>query len=109
MTRPDPIGDRLTRTERRRAGILSYALFGHYGASHVAATYFCVYGGLSATKLGIGAPAFALPNPQSNFELDAQTTRTFLGHIPDAEFAELLGVPLPAESISYIPFSDEEA
>jgi hypothetical protein len=93
---------------RRRAGILSCALFGHYGASHVAATFFCVYGGLSATKVGIGAPAFALPNPQPKFELDAEA-QTFLGHIPDAEFAELLGAPLPAEGISQIPFSDEGA
>ena len=89
---------------RRRMGVLSYALFLHYGASHVGATYFCIYGGLSATPDVIGAPAFAVPNPKPKFALDPRSVQPFLGHIPDSEYAALLGAPLPAESISYIPF-----
>ncbi len=94
---------------RRRAGILSCALFGHYGGSHVNAIRFCIYGGLAASKEGVGVPAFAVPNPLPKFELDPKMTQIFGNQVPDAEFAALLGVQLPAESISYFPISGDEA
>jgi hypothetical protein len=89
--------DLLSPHLRERAGILSYALFTHYGASHVAATYFCAFRSLSATENGVGAPAFAVLNPQPKFGSNTQVGRTFFGSIPDHEFAELIGGPLPPE------------
>ena len=103
------VSDLLSPHLRRRMGILSHALFLQYGALHVTATYFCVYGGLARNRKGIGAPAFAVPNPQPKLKTDAIDARTFLNNVSDAEFAELLGAPLPAESISSIPISKSDA
>lgn len=92
---------------RRRVGILSYALFHRYGASHVGATYFCPYAGLAASTKGIGAPAVAIPNPAAKFPLAPSDYSPFLASMPDGEFAELLGGSPPSESLSYIPFDDK--
>ncbi len=72
---------------RRRAGILSYALFSKDDASHVTATYFCAYHGMVVGQTGIGVPAFAVRNPQARFKLRASDYAPFLAHIPDDEFA----------------------
>jgi hypothetical protein len=88
---------------RRRAGLLSYHLFMKTGASHVVATYFSAYGGLVATESGIGIPAFGGPNPKPRFRVQPSDYAPFLGHIPDEEFARLVGAPVPSESISFIP------
>ncbi|MGH8634237.1 MAG: hypothetical protein ACRET7_08900 [Burkholderiales bacterium] len=86
---------------RRRAGILSYYLFHEYKAAHVAAAYFCVYGGLTASPGGLGTPAFAVPNPEFNFKQNENLP--FLTSLPDEDFARLVDAPPPAESISFIP------
>jgi len=64
---------------RRRMGILSNALFVHYGAAHVGATYFTIYGGLTATPEGIGLPALGILNPQPRFPLEPGSVPPFLG------------------------------
>ena len=88
---------------RRRAGILSYALFGHYGASHVNATYVCGYSAGVARNGQFGVPAFAVPNPAPKYPLDPHEVSPFFVHIPDADFAEAIGAPLPAPNISSLP------
>jgi hypothetical protein len=84
---------------RRRAGILSYYLFHSCRAAHVSATFFCCYGGLTASPRGIGAPAFGIPNPKPTIKLTPEDYSPFLGHVPDAEFAALLGEPPPTEDL----------
>lgn len=96
--------DLLLRHMRRRVGILSYYLFQRGDASHVAATYFSAYRGLVVSETGIGEPAFAIPNPQPAYPVAPEDYSPFLGHIPDEEFARILGEPTLAESISDIPF-----
>lgn len=88
---------------RRRMAILSHALFLHYAASHVVATYFCPYSGLVTTPHGVAAPAFSLLNPQPKFAVNPEAVRVFLGNTPDADYARLLGVPAPNEGISSVP------
>ena len=88
---------------RRRMGVLSYALYGHYGATHVAATYFTGFGGVVARNGDIGTPAFAIPNPRPSFPVSASDAGPFLAHIPDGDYAAAIGAPLPAENISYLP------
>ena len=89
---------------RRRTGILSYALFGHYSASHVNATYVCGFAAIVARDGQIGAPAFAIPNPKPLFAVDPIQAGPFLAHVLDAEFAAAIGAPLPERDISNIPF-----
>ena len=86
----------------RRAGILSYHLFHKCRAAHVAATYFCIYGGLVASAQGIGVPAFAIPNPNPYPSIDRRDYTPFFDHIPDAEFAALLGTPPQTKNLSLI-------
>lgn len=97
---------------RRRAGLMSYYLFLKDGASHVNATYFSTYAGFVAGPDGVGVPAFAVPNPRPRFRVHPHDYSPFLGHIPDQEFARIVGVPIPAESISNVPVdspADEES
>jgi hypothetical protein len=96
--------DLLLRHMRRRIGILSYYLFQRGDASHVAATYFSAYRGVIVSEVGIGEPAFAIPNPKPAHPVAPEDYSPFLGHIPDEEFARILGEPPPAKSISCIPF-----
>ncbi len=88
---------------RRRAGILSYALFDHYGASHVNATYVCGFVAVVAREGQIGLPAFAIPNPNPLFAIEPMQAMPFLTGVRDAEFAAAIGAPLPERSISHIP------
>lgn len=99
--------DLLLRHMRRRCGILSYSLFQRVNASHVAATYFSAYRGLVVSDKGIAEPAFVVPNPRPSYPVAPQDYLPFLDHLPDAEFAQLLGQPPPVDSISYIPFDAE--
>ena len=90
---------------RRRAGILSYALFGHYGADHVNATYVCGFTAVVDKEGHRGTPAFAIPNPKPRFPIDFGQAAPFLVGISDVDFAAAIGAPLPQPNISYIPFS----
>lgn len=85
---------------RRRAGILSYALFGHYGADHINATYVTGFGAVVAKNGTIGTPAFAIPNPAPKFSVSAAEAAPFLETLPDHEYAKAIGAPLPAPNIS---------
>jgi len=96
--------DLLLRHMRRRCGILSYSLFRRAYATHVAATCFTAYRGLVVSDQGLAEPAFVVPNPEPSYPVAPQDYLPFLDHIPDAEFAQLLGQPPPVDSISYIPF-----
>jgi hypothetical protein len=85
---------------RRRMGILSDALFGHYGALHVNATYFCGFRAVIPRDDEIGTPAFAIPNPRPTFTVRPADAALFMMHISDADFAAAIGAPLPAPNIS---------
>ena len=87
---------------RRRAGILSYALFGHYGADHVNATYVCGFAAVVDREGQLGTPAFAIPNLNPRFPIDPGQATPFLVHIADADFAATIGAPLPEPNISQI-------
>lgn len=89
---------------RRKAGILSYALFGHYCADHVNATYICGFGAVAAKDGNFGVPAFSVPNPKPKFPIDSCNAAPFLTPISDTDFAEVIGAPLPQPDISHIPF-----
>ena len=99
-----PTEDLLLRDLRRRAGILSYGLFGQYGADHVNATQVCGYGALVAGKEEYGTPAFGVPNPKPKYSVDSSLAVPFLEGISDADFADALGVARPGIEISNIPF-----
>ncbi|HEV2605654.1 MAG TPA: hypothetical protein VGU24_18555 [Microvirga sp.] len=92
---------------RRRAGILSYALFGHYGAAHVNAVYVTGFGAVVARDGQIGTPAFAVPNPVPKFAISPEDAAPFLVSISDADYATAIGAPLPAPNISHIPVDPE--
>jgi hypothetical protein len=89
---------------RRRSGILSHALFEHFGAAQVNATYFCAFAAVIARGGQLGAPGFAVPNPQPKFAVSPADASPFLVHLSDADFAAAIGAQLPAPNISYLPF-----
>ena len=89
---------------RRRAGILSYALFHHYGAAHINATYICGFSAVVARDGHLGSPAFAVSNPTPRFDIDPAEAAPFLVGLSDADFASAIGAPLPADNISHIEF-----
>lgn len=90
---------------RRRAGILSYALFGHYHGDHINSTYFCGYGAVVDRDGRVGTPAFSIPNPQPRFQLLPEDAATFLVGLTDTDYALALGEALPAPNISNLSFS----
>lgn len=92
---------------RRRAGILSYALFHHYGAAHVNATCFSGFDGMVEHEGHVSTPSFSVPNREPKYPLAPSDMATFLFPISDKEFADIIGAPLPAANISYIPFAQE--
>jgi hypothetical protein len=93
---------------RRRMGLLSQYLFNECPADHVAATYFRIYGGLTAFGDRIGSPGFAIPNPKAKFQMVSAEYGPFLAHLPDAEFARRLGAEAPSENLSYMKFEKED-
>jgi len=93
---------------RRKAGILSYALFGHYGATHINAVYITGFGAVVARNGQIGTPAFVVPNPEPKFAISPADAAPFLVSISDADYAAAIGAPLPAPDISNIPFDPGE-
>lgn len=74
---------------RRRAGLFSYVLFEERRVPHLAAIYFCAYGGTQITSQGVGTPAFVYWNPEFHMEADGLP---FRAGPSDSEFARLLGV-----------------
>lgn len=89
---------------RRRAGILAYALFGHYGADHVNALYVTGFGAVVSRNGLVGTPAFAVPNPSPRHWISAAEAAPFLESLSDQDYAEAIGAPLPADNISVLPF-----
>jgi hypothetical protein len=88
---------------RRRAGILAYALYGHYAASHVSATYVMGFGAVVTRNGVVGTPAFSIPNPKPAFAVAPTDVPPLLVSIADEIYAAEIGAPLPAPNISYIP------
>jgi len=93
---------------RRRAGILSYALYDYYGASHVNATYVTGFGAVVAREGIVATPAFAIPNPKPAFSVGPADVPPFLAHISDQVYAADIGAPLPAPNISCLPIERTE-
>ncbi|MFT3897189.1 MAG: hypothetical protein QM719_05770 [Thermomonas sp.] len=89
---------------RRRAGILSYALFGQYGGSHVNSTYFCGYGAVIQRGNLLATPGFSIPNPQPRFQISLDDAAPFLIGLTDEEYAIALGEPLPTANTSHLLF-----
>ena len=88
---------------RRQAGILSCALYGRYGGSHINATCITGFGAVVARNGQVGTPGFAILNPKPTFSVDAEDASPFLAHISDEAFAAAIGAPLPAPNISSLP------
>lgn len=99
--------DLLSRSLRRRMGILSYAFFYKRQPSYVNAICYCAYNGLNLSPNGVGVPSVATPNPKPKFSVTPGDYSPFLGHISDADFAAMLGAPPPVESLSHIEFERE--
>lgn len=91
---------------RRRVGILSYALYDQYREKHLNAIFFCGFGGIVMDNDGVGSPAFSIPNPGPKFAINQANREPFLGSVSDQKFAHMIGSPLPASNISYLPFQD---
>ncbi|MBU2147067.1 MAG: hypothetical protein KKD02_12045 [Alphaproteobacteria bacterium] len=89
---------------RRRAAVLSCALFEHYGAAHVNATYVTGFGAAVLRHGYVGTPAFAIPNMNPRFPISAANAAPFLVHLSDQDYAAAIGAPLPAPNISFLPF-----
>jgi hypothetical protein len=87
---------------RRRTAILSYALFGHYGAAHVNATYVTSFGAIVVRDGQVGTPAFVVPNPEPTFPISAAEAAPFQESLSDTEYANAIGAPLPAPNISFL-------
>jgi hypothetical protein len=87
---------------RRRMAIFSYALFGHYGASHVNATYVSGFGAIVLRNGLVGTPAFTVPNLKPRFSIEPTDAAPFLTHLADPVYADLIGAPLPAPNISFL-------
>jgi hypothetical protein len=85
---------------QRRAAILSNALFGHYGAVHVSATYITGFGAVVARDGQVGTPAFAILNPEPAYPIIAAEAEPFLTIISNADY----GAPLQAANISFLSF-----
>jgi len=100
--------DLLSRNLRRRMGILSYGFFLKRQPSHVSTICYCAYNGLISSPSGIGVPAVATPNPTPKFEINPSDYPQFLGHLPDADFAEILQAPPPVGNLSYIELQSED-
>ena len=92
----------------RRAGVLSYALYYHYGSSHVNATYFTGFGAPGASHGIVGTPAFAIPNPEPAFLVSPADASPFLVGTSDEAYAAAIGAPqLPSPNISALSISLE--
>jgi hypothetical protein len=78
---------------RRRMGILTHALFDHYGAQHVNAAYFCGFGAVVARDGRFGTPTFAITNPQPFFVISSADAAPFWAQMPDADFAAIIDAP----------------
>jgi hypothetical protein len=88
---------------RRRVGILSYALFGHYEGHHINATYFCGFGAMVGHDGVVGTPGFAVLNPEPSFSISPTDVEPFLLHMSDQDSAAAIGKLLPAPKISSLP------
>jgi len=93
---------------RRQVGILSYALFGHYGGDHVNATYVTGFGAVVKRGEGVGTPAFAVSNPSPRFAVEPEAAAPFFEYISDEDFAAAIGAPLPAPNISKLSIGLED-
>lgn len=71
---------------RRRAGILSYALFSRYGASHVTATYVTGFGAVVARNEELGTPAFAILNPEPAFPVSQADAASLLTLMSEGDY-----------------------
>ena len=87
---------------RRQMGILSYALYSHYGGTHVNGSYFCGFAAAVIRGDQLGIPAFLIPNPEPKFPISKHEATLFLNQVSDADFAAAIGVPLPTTSVSSI-------
>lgn len=87
---------------RRRAAVLSYALFEHYGAAHVNATYATGFGAVVLRHGYVGTPAFAIPNMKPRFPISAANAAPFLVHLSDQDYAAAIGAP-PACAEHFFP------
>lgn len=88
---------------RRRMAILSYALFRHYGATHVNATYVTGFGAVVDRQGVIGTPAFSVANPNPAFPVKIADAVPFLDTISDQDYADAIGSPLLVPNISMLP------
>lgn len=100
--------DLMLRHVRRRAGILSHALFFHYGAAHVNGVSVSAFGAVVEHDGRVGSPSFGIPNSKPKFPVNAEDAAPFLLSITDQEFSDIIGAPLPSPNISRFTFGDDD-
>lgn len=83
----------------RQAGILSYALFGHYGAAHINAVYVTGFGAVVLSEGKLGTPAFSIPNPRPAFPIATSHAVPFFIDITDADYVAPIVTPLPSPNV----------
>lgn len=87
--------DLATPALRRRTAILSNFLFQRdRKAEHVVAARFSAFAVHVVDGL-VGRPAIAMTNPNTKYRVATADYPPFLAHVPDEDFARLLGVPIP--------------
>ncbi|VIO68778.1 hypothetical protein CI1B_23530 [Bradyrhizobium ivorense] len=84
---------------QRRAAILSLALYGRYGGSHVTATYVTAFGAVILRNGVLGTPAFAVLNPVPKFPLNPADASSLLALMSDETYTGSTE-PLSSETIS---------
>jgi len=79
----------------RRSIVLSYALFGHYGATHVNAVYVTCFGAIDLHDGRLRTPCFTVANPEPAFAIKGmdlgRLLRFHLGVKPMSAFSDVKG------------------
>jgi hypothetical protein len=98
-------GDLMLPHVQRRAAILSLALYGRYGASHVTATYVTGFGAVVLRDGVLGTPAFGVLNPEPAFPADASS---LLDLMSDETYVASPDASFPATDITDFPIEQTE-
>lgn len=87
---------------RRRAAILSAALYNDYKQAHVNGVVISGYRSFTAVENGIGNFGFAILNPEPEHSLPLGVPEPFLKNMESEAYAMAIGAPLPPEDLNYI-------
>lgn len=88
---------------QRRAAILSLALFGRYGGSHVTAIYVTAFGAVILRNGVLGTPAVAVLNPEPRFPVSPADASSLLALMSDETYTRSTGPSSPESDFDESP------